>query len=51
MRALRRALFAVVAAAVFGAALRVRGTGGKPPQGGGWREVTPGDLVSSSERR
>jgi hypothetical protein len=44
MRHLRRALIAVVAAAVFAVVLRLRGTGGVPPQDGGWRELSGPDL-------
>ena len=39
MKFLRRALLAVAGAAVIAGALRVRGKGGVPPQGGGWREL------------
>ncbi len=41
---LRRALTAVGLGAVIAAVLRVRGTGGVPPQSGGWRELTGNDL-------
>ena len=44
MRALRRALLAVGVASAIAAALRVRGTGGVPPQQGGWRELSGPDL-------
>jgi len=40
MRMLRRALVALGIAGAIAAVLRVRGTGGVPPQGGGWRELT-----------
>lgn len=43
MRMLRRALVALGIAAAIAAVLRVRGTGGVPPQGGGWRELTDVD--------
>jgi hypothetical protein len=39
MRVLRRALLALFAAGVIASVLRVRGHGGTPPQGGGWREL------------
>jgi hypothetical protein len=41
---LRRALVAVGVAGIIAAVLRVRGTGGTPPQEGGWRELTGPDL-------
>jgi len=44
MRALRRAVVALVTAGVVAAVLRLRGTGGTPPQGGGWRELSGPDL-------
>jgi hypothetical protein len=44
MRALRRALAALGVAAVVAGVLRLRGTGGVPPQTGGWRELTGPDL-------
>jgi hypothetical protein len=44
VRVFRRGLFAVLAAAVIAAALRVRGRGGVPPQGGGWRELSQAEL-------
>ena len=44
MTLLRRALVAVGLAGFVAAVLRVRGTGGTPPQGGGWRELTGPDL-------
>jgi hypothetical protein len=31
-------------AALVGAALRLRGTGGTPPRHGGWRELSGDDL-------
>jgi hypothetical protein len=37
-------ILALTVAAFMAAALRLRGRGGVPPQGGGWREVTPTDL-------
>lgn len=44
MRALRRASAALALASLIGAVLRLRGTGGKPPQNGGWRELSGDDL-------
>lgn len=44
MTLLRRAIAALGIAAVIAGALRVRGTGGTPPQTGGWRELQGPDL-------
>jgi len=44
MTLLRRALVALGLAGGIAAVLRVRGTGGTPPQQGGWRELTPDEL-------
>jgi hypothetical protein len=44
VRAVRRALVALATAAVVAGVLRLRGTGGVPPQGGGWRELTGPEL-------
>jgi len=44
VRAFRRGLLALLAAAVFGLAIRLRGRGGVPPQGGGWRELSSDEL-------
>jgi hypothetical protein len=41
---LRRALTAVGIAGAIAAILRVRGSGGVPPQSGGWRELTNNEL-------
>jgi hypothetical protein len=41
---IRRALVAVGVAGGIAAILRLRGTGGTPPQRGGWRELTPDEL-------
>jgi hypothetical protein len=41
---LRRALVAVGIAGLIAAALRLRGTGGTPPQGGGWRELSGPEM-------
>jgi hypothetical protein len=40
MRLLRRALLALGVASIVAAIVRLRGTGGVPPQQGGWRELT-----------
>lgn len=39
MKLLRRALSAVTIAVAVAAALRVRGSGGTPPEHGGWRPL------------
>ncbi len=44
MKALRRALLALGAAALAAAVVRFRGTGGTPPKRGGWRELTDTEL-------
>jgi len=44
MALLRRAIVAVGLAALVAAVLRVRGSGGTPPQDGGWRELSGPDL-------
>jgi len=41
---IRRALVALGVAAIIAAVLRVRGSGGVPPQEGGWRELSGPDL-------
>lgn len=41
---LRRALGALAFALVIAAAIRLRGSGGIPPQKGGWRELSGPDL-------
>ena len=43
MRMLRRALVALGIAAAIAAVLRLRGSGGTPPQAGGWRELSDTD--------
>jgi hypothetical protein len=42
--AIRRALVALGLAGIVAAALRLRGSGGTPPQSGGWRELSGPDL-------
>jgi hypothetical protein len=44
MRAFRRALIALGAASLIAGVLRLRGSGGVPPQTGGWRELSGPDL-------
>ena len=44
MKLLRRALVALGIAGIVAAVLRVRGSGGTPPQQGGWRELTGPEL-------
>ena len=41
---LRRATMAVGIMGLVAAVLRLRGTGGTPPQSGGWRELSGPDL-------
>jgi hypothetical protein len=41
---IRRALVAVGLAGGIAAVLRLRGTGGTPPQRGGWKELSPDEL-------
>jgi hypothetical protein len=40
MKTLRRALVALGVASIVAAIVRLRGSGGVPPQQGGWRELT-----------
>ena len=44
VRAIRRAALALLTAGVVAGVLRLRGTGGVPPKGGGWRELSGPDL-------
>lgn len=44
MKMLRRALVALGVAGLIAAVLRARGTGGVPPQDGGWRELSGPEL-------
>ncbi|HEX2576181.1 MAG TPA: hypothetical protein VHK88_07510 [Aquihabitans sp.] len=44
MTLIRRALVAVGLAGGIAAVLRIRGSGGTPPQRGGWRELSPDEL-------
>jgi hypothetical protein len=40
VKMLRRALGALIVAALVAGGMRLRGSGGVPPQRGGWRELT-----------
>ena len=42
---IRRALVAIGAGIAVAAAIRVRGSGGIPPQKGGWRELQGDELT------
>ena len=42
---IRRAVSALVAGVAVAAAIRVRGSGGVPPQKGGWRELEGDELT------
>lgn len=44
MALLRRALIALGLAGFVAVVLRLRGSGGTPPQGGGWRELSGPEL-------
>ena len=44
MRAFRRAALALGLAGMAAAAIRLRSGQALPPQGGGWRELTPSEL-------
>jgi hypothetical protein len=44
MKMLRKALAALAMAGIIAAVLRLRGSGGSPPQEGGWRELTDPEL-------
>lgn len=44
MKALRRAAAAIGATIVIAGIVRLRGTGGVPPQRGGWRELPVDEL-------
>ncbi|MBX3314611.1 MAG: hypothetical protein KDB02_14065 [Acidimicrobiales bacterium] len=44
MTLIRRALVALGVAGGIAAVLRLRGTGGTPPQRGGWKELSPDEL-------
>jgi hypothetical protein len=44
VKSVRRALLALGVAGLVAAAIRLRGSGGVPPQTGGWRELSGPDL-------
>jgi hypothetical protein len=44
MKAIRRAAAALAVTAVIAGIVRLRGTGGVPPQRGGWRELPVDEL-------
>jgi hypothetical protein len=44
VRTLRRAVLAAGVASLIAGVLRLRGSGGVPPQTGGWRELSGPDL-------
>jgi hypothetical protein len=44
MKMIRRAMLALGVAGLVAAVLRLRGSGGVPPQGGGWRELSGPDF-------
>ncbi len=44
MSLLRRTMLALGVTGVVTLVLRLRGTGGVPPQGGGWRELADTEL-------
>lgn len=44
MTMLRRALVAIGTAGFIAAVLRLKGSGGVPPQSGGWRELSGPEL-------
>jgi hypothetical protein len=44
MKGLRRAVLALGATVIIAGIVRLRGTGGVPPQRGGWRELPVDEL-------
>ena len=44
MKTVRRTVLSLALAGIAAAALKLRGSGEVPPQGGGWRELTGPDL-------
>jgi hypothetical protein len=44
MKAIRNAVFALGATVIIAGIVRLRGTGGVPPQRGGWRELPVDEL-------
>lgn len=45
MKAFQRAMIALSAGFIIAGIVRLRGTGGTPPQRGGWRELPVDELV------
>lgn len=44
LRLARRVVFALGLTGLIATLFRLRGSGGVPPQSGGWREITPSEL-------
>lgn len=44
MKALRNTLLALGVTVIIAGIVRLRGTGGTPPQHGGWRELPPDEI-------
>jgi hypothetical protein len=49
MKAIRRAVIALGATVIIAGIVRLRGTGGIPPQRGGWRELPPDEIDQPGE--
>ena len=49
MKLLRRMISAVTLAVLFAGALRIRGSGGTPPQHGGWRPLDIDDVTDAAD--
>jgi hypothetical protein len=45
MKAIRRTILALATTVIIAGIVRLRGSGGTPPQRGGWRELPPEELV------
>jgi hypothetical protein len=45
VKALRNAAMAIAIAAMIAGVVRIRGTGGVPPQRGGWRELPVDEIA------
>ena len=45
LRLARRVIMALGLTGLIAALFRLRGSGGVPPQSGGWREITRSDLT------
>lgn len=48
IRLARRVVTALSLAGLVAALIRLRGTGGVPPQSGGWREIGPAELKQTA---